>query len=501
MGIPFIKKLWNRVSGKPALFFYNTLGASKQEFTLPPPARTVRMYNCGPTVYDVQHIGNLSMFVFTDTLRKVLEYNNYSVKQVINITDVGHLTSDSDEGEDKMTKGIEREGLEMTLENMLSLGERYTGIFLQDLTNLDIPIDKIKFPRASEYIKAQVAMIATLIEKEFAYRTSDGVYFDTSRYPAYGALGGLHSEAQIEGARIAANRNKRNQADFALWKLSSRGGSASGGNISGWDSPWGKGFPGWHIECSAMARAELGQQIDIHTGGIEHISIHHNNEIAQSECATGRKPFSRFWMHRAHIQIDSKKISKSLGNVLYLSDITARGLHPLSFRYLLLGAHYRTPLNFTWAALASSEKAFLRLRMIADSYPAGGNVPKQYKKRFHKRVNDDVDTAGALAVIWEMVKDNSLSRADVRAGILDVDKVLGLNLAGTDEKATAACIKLFGKKVEIEQLPENVRTMIDERNVAREKKEWEQADLLRKNIENMGYILEDTGTETIIFKK
>ena len=492
MRIPFLQTLRNSFARRSPVFLYNTLGTEKQKFTLPAPAKTVRMYNCGPTVYDTQHIGNLSMFVFTDTLRKVLEYNNFKVKQVINITDVGHLTSDSDEGEDKMTKGLEREGLEPTLENMLNLGEKYTGIFLRDLDNLNIRTGEIIFPRASGYIRAQIAMIATLIEKGFAYSAPDGVYFDTSRYPAYGVLGGIHSENQAEGARIAANKNKRNNADFALWKF----------NPSlGWDSPWGKGFPGWHVECSAMARAILGEQIDIHTGGIEHIPIHHNNEIAQSECATGRKPFSRFWLHRAHIQIDSKKISKSGGNVVYLSDIIVRGFHPLSLRYLMLGAHYRTPLNFTWDALGAAEKAFLRLRLMADNYPSGGEISVRYQKRIHKRFNDDVDTAGALGVLWEMVKDNTLSRAQIRAGILDADTVLGLNLANADEKATDACVKLFGKKVELEQLPENVQAMVDERNIARAKKEWEQADLLRKNLENLGYTLEDSAQETSVFQK
>src|SRR3989338_4694206 len=245
MRIPFLQTLRNSFARRSPVFLYNTLGMEKQEFTLPAPAKTVRMYNCGPTVYDTQHIGNLSMFVFTDTLRKVLEYNNFKVKQVINITDVGHLTSDSDEGEDKMTKGLEREGLEPTLENMLGMGEKYTSIFLDDLKNLNIRTEHISFPRASGYIRAQVAMIATLVEKGFAYPSQDGVYFDTSRYPAYGALGGIHSENQGEGARIATNKNKRNQADFALWKFSasSKGGSfsggkvgsASGGNITGWD--------------------------------------------------------------------------------------------------------------------------------------------------------------------------------------------------------------------------------------------------------------------------
>jgi cysteinyl-tRNA synthetase len=480
------------------MYLYNTLGKSKQLFILPKKIegafnpKTVRMYNCGPTVYDVQHIGNLSMFVFTDTIRKVLEYNNFKVKQVINITDVGHLTSDSDEGEDKMTKGLEREGRELTLQSMLELGGQYTDIFLQDLKSLNINAEEINFPRASGYISTQIAMVETLIEKGFAYPAPDGVYFDITKYPAYGALGGIHEENRSESARIAKNENKRNQSDFALWKFNPD---------IGWESPWGKGFPGWHIECSAMARSVLGEQIDIHTGGIEHIPVHHNNEMAQSECATGRKPFSRFWLHRAHIQIDGKKISKSLGNVVYLSEIIERGFHPLSFRYLLLGAHYRTPLNFTWEALGAAEKAFLRLRFMTDNYPRDGEIPLRYQKRVHKRINDDLDTAGALGALWEMVKDNNLSRAQIRAGIIDADRLLGLNLAGTDEMATTACIKQFGKLVAFEDLPENVQAMIDERNIARSQKSWEQADLLRKNLENLGYVLEDSAGETIVLQK
>jgi len=472
------------------LFLYNTLGSEKQEFTLPAQAKAVRMYNCGPTVYDTQHIGNLSMFVFTDTLRNVLEYNGFAVKQAVNITDVGHLTSDSDEGEDKMTKGLEREGRALTLQNMLEMGERYAGIFLEDIRKLNIDTERIIFPKASAYIPAQVAMTATLVEKGFAYPAHDGVYFDTARYPAYGALGGIQADTGGDGARIASKKYKHSQADFALWKFNAK---------LGWSSPWGKGFPGWHIECSAMARAVLGEQIDIHTGGIEHIPIHHNNEIAQSECATGRRPFSRFWLHRAHIQIDNKKISKSLGNVVYLSDIMERGYQPLSFRYLLLGAHYRTPLNFSWEALGAAEKTYLRL--MADNYPTGGGIPEGYQKRIHKRFNDDLDTAGALGVLWEMVKDNSLTHAEIRAGIIDADRVLGLNLANVDEKATAACVKQFGKSVALKDLPENVQAMIEERNIARSRKEWDQADLLRKNLENMGYVMEDTAQETSVFQK
>lgn len=319
------RKTRGRGKAQTPLYFYNTLGHARQEFLPPPHWKEVRMYNCGPTVYGLQHIGNLSMFVFTDILRRALEYNNFTVKQVINFTDFGHLTSDGDEGEDKMAKGLKREGLAPSLENMRALGEKYANIFLENVRALNVQVDRITFPRASDFIPEQIAMIRTLEEKGFTYATKSGVYFDTSRFPHYGTLGNINLEGLKEGARVKASADKRNPTDFLLWKSSKK---------LGWDSPWGKGFPGWHIECSAMIRATLGAQIDIHTGGIEHIPIHHNNEIAQSECATGKSPFSRFWLHRAHIQLEGAKIAKSEGNVVYLSDVTERGFHPLSLRYL-----------------------------------------------------------------------------------------------------------------------------------------------------------------------
>lgn len=482
-------------SRKPKQFplsLYNTLGKSKQLFTLPTQAKTVRMYNCGPTVYDTQHIGNLSMFVFADTLRRVLEYNNFSVKQVINITDVGHLTSDSDEGEDKMTKGLEREGKELTLENMRALGEQYTKIFLSDLETLNIGTARITFPSASAYIPTQIAMVATLEEKGYAYKAEDGVYYDTSRFPSYGQLGGINADARENQARVANSSGKRNPADFALWKFN---------KTLGWDSPWGKGFPGWHIECSAMIRATLGEQIDIHTGGIEHIAVHHNNEIAQSEAVTGKKPFSRFWMHRAHVQLEGSKLAKSKGNVIYLSDIIKRGFHPLALRYLFLGAHYRTSSSFSWGALEASQTAYLRLYSFADGRHGKGAVPAEYQKRILERFNDDLDVPGALSVVWEMVKDNELSAADIRAGLLDADRVLGLNLSKQDSEADAAFARQFGKRMNLNELPQNIQNVISDRAEARKTKNWPRADLLRKQLASQGYILEDNAEETAVFKR
>ena len=303
------------------------------------------------------------MFVFADVLRRTLEYNQFKVKQVINITDVGHLSSDADEGEDKMTKGLKREGKQLTLENMRALGERYSKIFIEDLRRLNIDTSKIIFPRASSYIAAQIALISTLEEKGYVYKTLDGVYFDTSRAKDYGILGGINLDSSADNSRLRKANAKRNPADFALWKFTAKGPSALG-----WDSPWGKGFPGWHTECSAMIRATLGEQIDIHTGGLEHIAVHHNNEIVQSETVTGKKPLSRFWMHRAHVQLEGAKLAKSEGRVVYLSEILERGYHPLALRYLFLGAHYRTPSNFTWNALEASQTAFLKLRRARLAY-------------------------------------------------------------------------------------------------------------------------------------
>jgi cysteinyl-tRNA synthetase len=477
------------------LFLYNTLGKEKQQFTLPPRVHTVRMYNCGPTVYGTQHIGNLSMFVFTDVLRRVLEYNGFTINQVINITDFGHLTSDADEGEDKMSKGLKREGMDVTMENMSKLAEKYAEQFLNDLKLLNIDISEIEFPRASAYINAEIALVQTLVEKGYAYEGNDAVYYDTSRFPAYGELGGIDLQGLKEGARVAANEEKHHPIDFVLWKKDPK---------MGWDSPWGTGFPGWHIECSAMINSTLGKQIDIHTGGIEHIPVHHNNEIAQSEAATGKHPLSRFWLHRAHVQIEGSKIAKSDGNVVYLSEIIERGFHPMALRYLFLGAHYRTSSNFSWEALEASQNAFLKLRRYIDSLRdvATGTPPADYQKRWQERLNDDLDTPGALAVMWEMLRDEKeLSPEDLKAGILDIDRVLGLGLDKDDPKAEALWSKLFGALVDGDAIPERVSTLLTAREEARRAKDWHRADALRKEIESLGYTIEDAADGAKLFRR
>lgn len=470
------------VGTRSHITLYNTL-AGAVEVLRPIRDGVVKMYHCGPTVYGEQHIGNLSMYVFTDTLRRALEATGLRVEQVINITDVGHLVSDGDDGEDKMTKGLKREGMQLTLENMRSLAEKYASLFLRDLERLNIRTEGTRFPRASDHIPAQIAMIRTLEEKGYAYRGTHGVYFDTTRFPAYGKLGNINLTGLQEGARVTVADDKRHPTDFLLWKFD---------GALGWESPWGLGFPGWHIECSAMIRELLGEQIDIHTGGIEHIPVHHNNEIAQTESATGKVPFARVWMHRAHLQIENAKIAKSVGNAIYLDDIVQRGFHPLSFRYLLLGAHYRQSVSFTWESLAAAQTAFLKLRKMIDELPEGGRAPSPYREKMAERIKDDLDTAGVLAQLWDMVNDQHLESAHLRAGILFADRLLGLNFDGPDELALTMYRKEFGSFVPLHKVPEHIQTLLAEREAARAARRFDRADTIRDRIAGEGYVVEDT---------
>lgn len=472
-----------KMSHKNAIHFHNTLSGELEAFT---PLRSgyVKMYHCGPTVYGVQHIGNLSMFVFTDILRRTLEWNEYHVQQVINITDVGHLVSDGDDGEDKMTKGLKRDKKALTLENMRALAEKYAEIFLKDLEILNVRTTDTKFPRASDYIAAQIAMIKTLEEKNYAYAGEHGVYFNTAQFPDYGKLGNINLEGLKEGARVDAVAEKRSPTDFLLWKFDKK---------LGWESPWGLGFPGWHIECSAMIRSILGDKIDIHTGGIEHIPVHHNNEIAQSEAATGKKPFANYWLHRAHLQIDGGKIAKSSGAVVYLSEILEKGFHRMAFRYLLLGAHYRSSSNFSWDALAAAQTAYLKLRKLVDEHPEGTTVfPEPYKARFREAINNDLNTPAALAVMWEMINDKDIAPENLRSGLLAMDEVFGLGLSESDAAAVELYRKELGQAVSMAEIPERVKELLDERELARAEKRWDDADQARKNIEAEGYRVEDT---------
>lgn len=478
----FLHKKPAEPSGEPRgkVFFFNTKTKKKELFSALLPPR-VRMYNCGPTVYAAAHIGNLRSYVFADTLRRILIEAGFEVDQVINITDVGHLNSDSDEGQDKIEEGAKKAGL-----SAQEIARKYTQLFLDDLMTLNVDTEGISFPRATDHIPEQIALIKTLEEKGYTYKTTDGIYFDSSRFKNYGALGGVDISGLKEGARIEKNPEKKHLTDFALWKFSPAGVTRQ----QEWPSPWGTGFPGWHIECSAMSMKYLGPTLDIHTGGIDHIPIHHNNEIAQSEAVTGRT-FSRFWLHHEHLMIEGRKISKSLGNTVSLLQIEDKQIPPLAYRYFLLTGHYRTQMNFTWEALAGSAAALFRLRKYfveTLSSSSGGTPDETILTKFRERMNDDVDSPRAISILWETVKNDALDLKTKRATILAMDAWLGLGLLESDE------ILEEMKSVAIDDpaVPLTIRTLVEEREAARAQKNWQHADQLRVTIEKEGFNLIDT---------
>lgn len=448
---------------------YNTLTHQKEEF-IPIDQKEIKMYSCGPTVYNYAHIGNLRAYIFTDILRRTLKYNGFNLKQIMNITDIGHLSSDRDSGDDKMTKGLLREGKELTLKNMRELAEFYTEKFKDDLKNLNIEMpDGMYF--ASDYIKEDIELIEKLEKNGFTYKISDGIYFDTEKMPDYGALWGGQRVHDEEEARIAKNSEKKNPEDFALWKFNEK---------IGFPSPWGQGFPGWHIECSAMGIKFLGEQFDIHTGGIDHISVHHTNEIAQSECATGKKPFVKYWMHNEHVDFGNEKISKSTGNIMTLNSIIEKGIDPIAYRFWLLMASYRTKINFNWDALEGAERALSRLNNLYQNLgEEKGEINGWYQSKFKELIGDDLDTPMALSLLWDLIRDKNISNADKKATILDFDKVLGLGFEQMEKKA----------KEEI--IPEEILKLAEERDQARKNKDFQKSDELRKKINSLGYEVKD----------
>lgn len=465
----------------PRIFFTNTLTGTKELFVSQKPG-SVLLYTCGPTVYGPTSIGNLRAYIFSDTIVRTLESGGYRVKPVINITDFGHLVSDGDEGEDKMTKGLKREKMALTMENMRTLAERYAQSFIADLQALAVDVADITFPRASDYIREQIAFIATLEQKEYAYRTAHGVYFDTSRFPNYGSLGDRQLvKAQSQG-RVRETEEKRHPADFVLWKPDAK---------LGWESPWGRGFPGWHIECSAMSRALLGQEIDIHTGGEDLASVHHNNEIAQSEAASGRI-FVHYWMHNAFLTISGEKISKSRGNVFYLADVTARGISPRALRYFFLQAHYRSPLSFSWDALEGAAEALERLTRLAhgvalDSRRRG--APSEARERFLASMRDDLATPQALALLWESLKSEDYTAEQKWALLESADAHLGLSLTTAPPPQ------------EPDSVPREVHDLVAARDTARRDRDFAASDRLREQIENRGYRVEDGPSGTVLTKR
>ncbi|MFH1365847.1 MAG: cysteine--tRNA ligase [Patescibacteria group bacterium] len=457
-----------------SLKFYNTLTRKKENF-IPINKEEVRMYSCGPTVYYYAHLGNLRAYVFTDILCRTIRYSGLKLKQIMNITDFGHLTSDADSGEDKMTKGLLREGKELTLKNMRELAEFYTERFKEDLQALNIKIPNEMY-FASDYIKEDVELIKKLEGKGYTYKTSDGIYFDTSKISDYGILWGGKRDWDEKGARVTENSEKKDPKDFTLWKFEDK---------IGYSSPWGQGFPGWHIECSAMGIKFLGEQFDIHTGGVDHIAVHHTNEIAQSEAATGKKPFVKFWMHNEHVGIEGAKMAKSDGNFLRLSSITDRGINPLTYRFWLLMANYRTKINFVWEALEGAEIALKRLYGL---YLALGNkhghIHKEYQNKFKEYLEDDLDTPRALVLLWDVIKDKNMSAGDKKATILDFDKVLGLGF----------------ENLQKEKIPEEIKKLAEEREEARKEKDFKKSDELRKEINSLGYEVKDTSAGQKISK-
>lgn len=467
------------------LQLHNTATRTLTEFT-PLKAGTVKMYSCGPTVYDYAHIGNLRAYVFVDILKRTLEYNNFDVKNTINLTDFGHLSDDSDAGEDKMMKGLKREGKPVTLAAMRDLSDHYITAFKTDLSDLRIN-PPTTFARASDYIQEQIRLIRTLDEKGYTYETSDGLYFDITKFPTYGRLGNIDITALQNGARVETNPEKRHPADFAVWKK----------GLLGWDSRWGKGFPGWHIECSAMALATLGKEIDIHTGGIDHIHTHHNAEIAQSECVTN-KHFSRYWLHNEFITIDKTKISKSLGNNLTLRHLHDQGFTGDDYRYWLLTAHYRSPVNFSFDALRGAKQALFRLkRHVFEEYKnVATTVAPEYIKQFHAFINHDLDTPQALALAWDVTNDKKLSSGTKCATLKHFDQVLGL---GLNDQLDDALFSLG--VINHAEIPADIQALIDEREAARAARNWDESDRLRELLNMKGYSIEDSAQGPKVSKK
>ncbi len=438
----------------------------------------VTMYSCGPTVYDHIHIGNLRAYLLPDLLTRLFQHEGYKVKSTINFTDFGHLTDDADAGEDKMVKGMKREGYEITLENMRDFALPYIESFKADNAAFG-NLPATHYARASDYIKEQKNLIETLEQKGYTYETSDGVYFDISKFPAYGKLGNIDLNAIKAGARVTINEEKKHPADFALWKK---------GEL-GWESKWGRGFPGWHIECTAMVFATLGKQIDIHTGGEDLMYTHHNGEIAQAECIT-KKPYVSYWLHNAHVKINDEKLAKSAGNGLRLSDLITKGYSPLDYRYLLLQSHYRTPVNFTFEALDGAKTALRRLwRFVYEEYD--GIIPtetnKTYEARFVLALGNDLDTPGALAILWELIRDKEIKPGAKLATLHVFDSLLNLGLSKNSIDGKAELGRLAG-----DEIPVEIKNWLQKREAARIARNWDEADRLREALRLQGYEVEDT---------
>lgn len=445
---------------------YNTLTRRKEEF-VPLNDKVVTMYSCGPTVYSYAHIGNMRAYLFMDSVRRTLKYNGYKLKGVMNITDVGHLLSDGDDGEDKMEKASREQQ-----KSVYEIAAIYTDAFMKDLANLNIGKPEI-IAKATDHINDMIKYVEALVEKGYGYETSDGIYFDISKFREYGKLSGLDLEGQRAGARVDVNDEKRNPADFALWK------KAPKEHIMQWESPWGMGYPGWHIECSAMSRKYLGDTFDIHTGGVDHIPVHHENEIAQSEALVGHKTVD-YWMHVEFMQVDGGKMSKSLKNTYTVSELEQKGYSAMAFRYFCLNTHYRKKLNFTFEGMDAAKTAYNRLLAAVHSHKGGKSFDeeavKKYDELFTEAINDDINIPLGLGVLWNMLKEKPSQAIYDLA--MKFDKVLGLAL---DTESAP-------EKVEA---PEEVIKLAELRLKARKDKDWAQSDVLREQISKLGYQIID----------
>lgn len=446
-----------------AIKLFNT-PSHKKEIFKPIKAGQVRIYSCGPTVYWNQHIGNMYAYIQWDVLVRFFKYLRYKVKWVMNITDVGHMTSDQDAGEDKMEKGARREGL-----SVWKIAEKYINQFLESIVLLNIQKPNV-LCRATEHIKEQIDLIKKIEKNGFVYQTKTGLVFNTSKFPGYSKFARLNLKKQYAGSRVKVDAEKKQPWDFLLWVTNQPH------HIMQWDSPWGKGFPGWHVECTTMSIKYLGNHFDIHTGGREHIPVHHTNEIAQAYGAFGKQT-ANYWLHNEWLLIEKTKVSKSLGNIILVTDFIQKGFNPLALRYLVLTSHYRQGLNFTWEGLKAAQIALNKICDAISSFETrGGKVNKEYKEKFLSFLSDDLNMPKALSLVWQLIKDKKVKEADKKKTLLDFDYILGLDLA----------------KVKKLIIPSPVKKLAEKREKLRKEKKWKEADKIRKDIEKQGFKIEDT---------
>lgn len=478
---------------KSKLFLYNTASRTKEEFV--PLHDPVCMYCCGPTVYNYAHIGNLRTYIFEDVLKRLLIALGYKVKHIVNITDVGHLTSDADSGEDKMEKGATREG-----KTVWEIADHYTKVFKQNIKDLNI-LDPDLWPKATDHIAQMIAMVKALEKKRFTYRTGDGIYFDTAKFPAYADFARLDIENLQAGSRVDMGE-KKSPTDFALWKFSPKDKQRQ----MEWDSPWGKGFPGWHIECSAMSLAYCPQPLDIHCGGQDHVRVHHTNEIAQAEAATGN-PFVRYWLHGEFLVLDKGKMAKSSGDFLTLDSVKEAGISPLAYRMFCYSAHYRSPLMFSWEGLKAAGHGLANLKKLIFAEtrkpPSADAVSSEALDRilapFYDALCDDMNIPVACAHLWTLLKDPAIGAAEKYCAVERADAVLGLDLLKDDRTQEAVSeiekngvrLRIVSQTAPQESLVEQIAALMAQRTEARKNKTFDKADSIRKELLGMGVAIKD----------